>query len=118
MLTNATILRIDRQTGHGADGKPVHATGDATFARCAVDAVSQRQRHTLGAVIQDADMVCYAAIDPATQSGDMLLIRIDGRAQASLCQVITITDRVAPANATGGGNSHLEIFLRKEPIGS
>ncbi len=118
MLTNATILRIDRPSGHTADGRPLIVQGQAMAVRCCVDAISTRQRFALGTTLGDADHAVYIE-RPALQGvadpvpGDRMRLQPDHAATPYMAQVVTQGDRLGPAAA---GLSHLELFVRKEPL--
>lgn len=124
MLTNASILRIDRKGGLTATGQPKVATGNAIaagVARCFMDGVTTRQRYAMGAIIEDADTTCLVLLrsiavvaETRPDVGDRMMIVLDGTGQvAKLHEVIIANDRVLPG---GGGNSHIEIFLRRLPL--
>lgn len=124
MLTNASITRIDRKTDSLPTGAVQITAGDAIDAgglRCFVDKISTRQRYALAATIEDADQSCFvlrSAIAAAGESmpaaGDHLMILLDGSAsEAYLAQIVTTADRQLPG---GGGNSHLELYLRRLPV--
>jgi len=117
MLTNTAITRIDRRSGHDATGRPLLTPGSAISpgARCFVDGLTSRQRYTLGAIIEDADLICYvqrAALlgEAAPDDGDRLVLLPDGQSESYEADVVTVIDRRLPG---GGGNTHIEIFLRR-----
>lgn len=118
MLTNATILRIDRSNGADAAGRPRMTTGSAVEIPCLVDAISTKQQATLGAVLEDADQVVFverdkltAANESAPRAGDRLVVLPAGDEQQTL-SVITTDYRLAPSS---GALSHHELYVRKEP---
>jgi len=115
MLTNANILRIDTRSGATAAGEPLRVTGDPIDVRCFVDAVSNRQRYTLGAAIDDADRTVFlrrAALAAPPAIGDVLIVRLDGDAEDAALRVVRVGDaRVGGA----GGISHLELFVAADP---
>lgn len=116
MLTNATITRIDRAGTADATGRPRMTAGSAVSIHCALDAISSRQRFTLGAVIEDADQVVFvqrqALIGAAPVNGDQLIILPDGSTTSHTVRVITAGDRIAPS---GGAMSHLELYVGRLP---
>ncbi len=119
MLTNAAILRIDRQANPDATGRPRFTSGDAVSIRCALDQISGRQRYTLGAVLEDATEVLYVqsidlsnAGEASPRGGDQLIVLADGRSESYTVTIITTGDHIGP---DGMGLSHLELFVRREP---
>lgn len=117
MITNATLLRIDRRTGVSPAGTPLYTTGDAItppFA-CGLFGVTNTQRWQLGAAIQDVAYVLYldkadtASTSPplvAPQPGDRVSVALDGE-DAVYAEVVIAN------NNTHDLVSHHELFLKK-----
>lgn len=116
MITNASILRIDRRAGASAKGKPLITTGSAHAAGvvpCFVDEVSNAQRNNLGQTAADASQVCY--VSPATlgdageaapSPGDLVTLAADDGG-ASVTQQILLAKR-----RTHSDLSHFELYLK------
>jgi len=116
MLTNATVLRIDSNSGADATGSAIRVIGAAIAVRCFVDAVSNSQRWSLGvtssevtqaAYIEKAQLVAAGLSLPGFAAGDKLLIAIDGEDPTGTLQaVVTTKDRQM------GALAHFEVFLK------
>lgn len=119
MLTNATLLRIDRPTAT-AGGDFVFAAGPDLAVRCCLTDPTQVQRWTIDDAQLDATDVAYldrgAVLDAAeaagAASGVVLLVNArltvqpDGEQTPTVYQTRGVKDRV------GGTLSHFELILR------
>lgn len=120
MLTNASILKIDRQGEPNATGRPRRTTGSDVEIRCVTTMITGRQRYTLGAVLEDATQVVYVehsalanAGEEPPANGDQLIVITDGTSTQYTVTVITTGDHLGPE---GMGLSHIELFVRREPV--
>ncbi|MCC6681503.1 MAG: hypothetical protein IT445_11435 [Phycisphaeraceae bacterium] len=118
MLTNATILRIDRANGADAAGRTRWTAGSAIEVRCALDQISSQQRYTLGAVLQDADQVVFvernrltAANESAPTNGSRLTVLPDGSSTMQTLSIVTTNYALAPHS---GALSHHELYVRRD----
>jgi len=122
MLSNAAIQRIDRRTGADPTGAPRITEGSALAGvRCLVASITARQRHVLGATIEDADQTVHVRVaaldaageaDPAPDPGDKLQLRPDGDDQDTTATIIAAVDHLGRGRR---GLSHLELFVRTRP---
>lgn len=112
MITNATILRIDRASAGGPTGEIVYTRGDSIEVDC-FSAPYDEQKYRLGATIKDASDTIYASIDDllevedALNEGDRVLVRFDEETASVLMQVLAFrTNR-------HGSVSHFELFTKR-----
>lgn len=92
-------------------GDTVYATGPAVSIPCALDAVKNSQKFTLGAAIGSATAVMYLMLNviPAGTVVDvnyLVVVQLEGMAAASY-RVIYRIPRIK------GSVSHFELFLEK-----
>ena len=113
MITNASIIRIDKAAGASPIGETVRTQGDtweANAVRCLVDVPTNSQKWQLGAEIQDADKTLFvgAATLPAgttIDTGDIIVTQVDGEAESTGEVILVKKHTLRPI-------SHYELFLK------
>jgi len=69
VISNATITRIDTQSGADAAGTPVFVTGTAIALDCDLRDPKSQQRWEIGATIKDVSWVLFVDKDDLTDAG-------------------------------------------------
>lgn len=108
MLTNATILRIDRAPTVGLDNSRTYVEGASTDLRCSWQDPKTGRKWIIGAAIADANAVLYVPGDREAdfQLDGRVLIQVDREAATRIYTVLAAKPMV------GLGLSNTEVYLK------